>query len=363
VAEAGWYRLTWNSECAGELLIGGAGVSQSRWLPLVSGVHALATSPLSEKHCESGIGLSWQRFPGAGKRPVEAPSLTGPRIAEVDGARAEAMGEFAGYGSRVAVASGLSGLWDVDADARSGIGAVRNTEGVWSVLRYDVDGRELASWRLPGGQQPHGVRIAISPTGELALLSSPRIDWYDPNGRLLRSWTSTEAGLITDIDIDADGRLWATLFDSRRILVLGDPSGEASFGLAGIGDNHDSRPIGLSMDRGGRAFVICEQGLVQLLRVAWEERSLELDRFFRIPLPAPLDFVRIDVSEAGWFHLTTRPASSWRSYDSDGVRRMAASPEQSLFGSVIEGGSSVATLGEAVLVYDDASSTLWRMSP
>jgi hypothetical protein len=362
VVEAGWYALSWNPTCGTIALVGDARVQPNRWMPLLRGVHPLSIELAGEDGCGSGLGLRWRRSPGTASRPVDD-SLTSPRVASIDGARPEAMGIFAGYGSRDVLVEGLGGLWDLSGDAASGVAAVCRDGGIWSVHRFDTSGRELASWRLPGGPRRRGVLIALSPFGEVALLSETTVDWFAEDGESTQTWTSPDNGLLTDIAFDRAGRLWATHFDKRRLLVIGDGEVEAAFELVGIGGNRDARPIGLAVDGRGRATVILEDGLVLVLRVALQDASVSVERSFRIPLPAPLDFIRLDTSGGGWLHVTTRPASGWWSYDPSGVRRMAASPQRGLFGSVIERGTVVAAVGDAVLVYDEADSTLWRMAP
>lgn len=362
--DSGWHAFDWNPECGTRVTVDGRLVDRGVPIPLVEGVHGFTATLADGRGCETGLGLLWSRFPEAGFHGVTARDLWGPRVAEVDSERLEPITPFAGYGERCRFVEHLAGVWDMDGGPDGGLTVLCVNLGAWTVHVFDGEGTETASWRVPIGPQPHGMRVARTPSGEVAVVGSDDLFLFTPAGQPVLIPDGLGRGLFTDVVASPDGTLWMSHFDRRAILSLTpDRTTIAAHELDRVGGNEGLRPTGLALDPEGRLVVLYENGLIQLIAADVEGDLTAPARSFVLGYRRRPESVRLAIPTSGWIHATFRPPAGWLSYDVQGNRRMAAEPERSLFGAEISQGCGITAVGEDLFVFDDESGAIWRMRP
>jgi hypothetical protein len=151
-------------------------------------------------------------------------------------------------------------------------------------------------------------------------------------------------------------------FDRRVIIrVSADLDDSKVYELHNVEGNEGLRPVGLDFDRGGHTIVLYEDGLIQVLDMEPAEGPPAVLRSHRLGVERRPEFIRLAVTDDGWFHATFRPAAGWLTYDTQGNRRMAAEPGRSLFGAEISRASVIAAAGNDVFVHDEDSGIIWKV--
>jgi len=364
VPESGWYYLNWDPRCGAGMEVDGRAVAAETPVSLVEGVHALRVELAGVEGCSDGLDMVWSRFPEREPTSLTNTELWGPRVASVASRISEEVTPFAGHGERVPFVRELPGVWDMDGFPGKGLAVLCVNIGVWTVHRYDPVGTDLGSWKVPVGPQPHGMRISLGDSGDVAVLGSDELFVFSPGGDRLQPPHDIGRGLFTDVVYGHGGDLWMNHFDRRVILQTStDRDAVTTHDLHFLGGNEGLRPTGLDFDPDGNLVVLYENGLVQIAHVDPVEGSLAVSRSFLLGYEKRPEFVRLAVSPTGWFHATFRPTAGWLSYDDQGNRRMAARPERGLFGPDIERASVIAAVGGDLFVHDEESDVIWRIAP
>jgi hypothetical protein len=364
VPESGWYYLNWDPRCGAGVEVDGRAVAAETPVSLVEGVHGFSVEIADVEGCEDGLDMVWSRYPEREPTSLTNTELWGPRVASVAARRLEKVTPFAGHGERVAFVSGLPGVWDMAGLPEKGLAVLCVNLGVWTVHRYDPVGSDLGSWKVPVGPQPHGMRISLGDSGDVAVLGSDELFVFSPGGERAQSSLDIGRGLFTDVVYGDGGDLWMSHFDRRVILQASAGAGSVTaHELHFIGGNEGQRPTGLDLDPVGNLVVLYENGLVQIAHIDPAKGSLALSRSFHLGYEKRPEFIRLAIPSTGWFHTTFRPASGWLSYDGQGIRRMAATPERGLFGPDIERASVIAAVGDDLFVHDEETGIIWRIAP
>jgi hypothetical protein len=252
----------------------------------------------------------------------------------------------------------------MDGTRDGGLAVLCMNVGVWSVHRFDPEGVDRGSWKVPVGPQPHGMRIALAPSGEVAVLGSDELILFAADGERIEFPHDLGRGLFTGAVFDDRGALWLSHFDRRVILEITPDRNEVFVHeLNAIPQNEGLRPIGLDWHPQRYLAIVYEHGLVQLVGFEPGEGLRRLKRSFDLRFERRTEHVTIAIPESGWLHAASRPASGWLSYDDSGRRRMSALPRRSLFGSDIGQASVIAAVGEDLFVHDQETGAIWRIEP